>query len=137
MKAPLAAAYTCDDADSGVASCAGDVGNGAALDTTVPGSYAFTVNATDNAGNKATVTHNYTVEDDTTPPEITLATPWSNAPFKQNQVVTADYQCIDHESGIASCDGTLPDGATIDTSKVGSFTFTVEREGQGRQHRPR
>ena len=76
-------------------------------------------------GNTATVTHSYTVEEDTTPPEITMATPWSNAPFKKNEVATASYQCIDNESGIASCDGTLPDGATIDTSKVGSFTFTV------------
>lgn len=122
---PLAAAYTCADAESGIATCAGDAANGGGLDTSHTGSHTFTVTATDKAGNQATVTHGYTVEPDTTPPEITLATPWSNAPFKLDQVVTADYQCTDHESGIASCDGDLPEGARIDTSKAGSYTFTV------------
>jgi hypothetical protein len=58
--------YTCSDGTgSGIASCVGsqnnqNVANGAAIDTSF-GSHSYTVNATDNAGNAATVTHNYGV----------------------------------------------------------------------------
>ena len=57
----VTAAYTCADALSGVATCVGSVANGAALDTTTPGSFKFTVTATDQAGNIAKSTVGYTV----------------------------------------------------------------------------
>ncbi len=67
---PLAADYSCDDPSpgSGVASCDGDVADGVAVDTSSPGVHAFTVHATDGAGNVAapqTVT--YTVDASSSP----------------------------------------------------------------------
>jgi probable HAF family extracellular repeat protein len=37
----------------------------------------------------------------------------------------ASYACIDGGSGLASCGGTVPNGAAIDTTSVGAHTFTV------------
>ena len=61
----LIADYDCFDeaAGSGVASCTGDVADGAALDTSSPGVYTFTVTATDAAGNSASTTASYTISD--------------------------------------------------------------------------
>jgi DNA-binding beta-propeller fold protein YncE len=54
--------YSCaDEGGSGLASCEGDVADGAALDTATPGAHSFTVVARDEAGNETTVTHGYTV----------------------------------------------------------------------------
>lgn len=49
----VVAAYTCSDAGSGIAACAGDASAGAALGTGTPGAQAFSVTATDKAGNEA------------------------------------------------------------------------------------
>jgi hypothetical protein len=59
----LWAGYSCFDPQpsSGLISCTGDVPNGALIDTSVPGSYTFTVTATDGAGNVATATADYTI----------------------------------------------------------------------------
>ena len=55
--------YSCQDeaGGSGLASCVGDVANGSPIDTGSVGAKTFTVNAADNAGNPASVTHNYSV----------------------------------------------------------------------------
>lgn len=55
------ASFECTDATSGVASCAGRVASGAAIPTGTAGAQVFTIDATDAAGNVATVTRNYTV----------------------------------------------------------------------------
>jgi hypothetical protein len=57
----LSAAYGCTDAGSGVATCTGPVPSGASLTTTSPGSYSFTVNATDNLANASSQKNSYTV----------------------------------------------------------------------------
>jgi peptidoglycan/xylan/chitin deacetylase (PgdA/CDA1 family) len=55
-------AFTCaDTGGSGVAACSGTVANGSALDTSTQGTFTFTVNATDNAGNPATKSVSYTI----------------------------------------------------------------------------
>ena len=59
--ATLNASFTCSDGGSGVTDCTGTVANGAALDTTTPGTYSFTVTAADAVGNHATVTVSYGV----------------------------------------------------------------------------
>jgi hypothetical protein len=64
----VAAAYGCADNGSGVASCAGPVAPGAALDTATPGQHAFTVVATDNGGNTSSTTVHYTVLPVSQPP---------------------------------------------------------------------
>lgn len=55
--------YACQDEEggSGLASCVGSVANGSLIDTSSVGTKSFTVNAADNAGNPASVTHNYSV----------------------------------------------------------------------------
>jgi hypothetical protein len=55
--------YACQDEDggSGLASCAGPVANGTPIDTGSVGAKSFTVDASDNAGNTASLTHNYSV----------------------------------------------------------------------------
>jgi hypothetical protein len=58
----VTADYDCNDGSgSGVATCVGDVADGATLDTSVAGAKSFTVNSTDNAGNVSTKTVNYSV----------------------------------------------------------------------------
>ena len=63
---------------------------------------------------------------DTTPPTISITSPAAGAVFSVGQVVLADYACADEVggSGVASCDGPVADGATVDTS-LGTHTFTV------------
>jgi hypothetical protein len=57
------ASYSCTDPDGAadVATCAGPVASGSAIDTSTVGSHAFAVNASDHAGNKSARTVNYTV----------------------------------------------------------------------------
>ena len=55
--------YACQDETdgSGLASCSGPAANGSSIDTSSVGTKPFTVNAADNAGNPASLTHNYSV----------------------------------------------------------------------------
>jgi microsomal dipeptidase-like Zn-dependent dipeptidase len=55
------ASYTCSDGGSGVVSCDGTPGSGAALDTATPGTKAVTVSARDVVGNAASASVSYTV----------------------------------------------------------------------------
>jgi hypothetical protein len=57
----VAASYSCSDALSGLASCAGPVASGSNIDTVAVGFHTFTVTAGDNAGNTSTSTLQYNV----------------------------------------------------------------------------
>jgi hypothetical protein len=57
----LTASYGCTDAGSGLATCVGPVSSGSPLSTSSPGSFKFTVNATDNLENASMSTSSYTV----------------------------------------------------------------------------
>ncbi len=59
----VTADFTCADAGSGIASCAGTVASGAAISTATTGTRTFTVSATDNVARTATKTVTYTVTD--------------------------------------------------------------------------
>jgi hypothetical protein len=122
----VAADYSCSDGGSGVASCVGSVADGAPLDTGSPGQKTFTVNATDNAGNPASKSVGYSVRDSSAP-SIAFANPTDGAVYALGQKVVAGYSCADEPngSGVATCEGTLPVGAKLDTSRVGAKTFTV------------
>jgi TolB protein len=121
--------YICSDevGGSGIASCEGPVPSGSPLDTSSIGSHSFMVNAADNAGNPASVTHTYSVRD-AMPPVVTIATPVNGATYTVGQTVLAAYVCLDEPggSGLASCSGPVQDGMAIDTSSVGPRTFTVD-----------
>jgi hypothetical protein len=57
----IPAAFMCADAGSGIASCAGTVAAGAAIDTASIGAKSFAVTATDAVGNLASTIVSYTV----------------------------------------------------------------------------
>jgi hypothetical protein len=122
----VAADYSCSDDGSGVASCVGSVADGASLDTASRGQKTFTVNATDKAGNPASKSVSYSVVDRNAP-SIAFTNPTGGAVYKLGQKVVAGYSCADESngSGVATCEGTLPVGARLDTSRVGAKTFTV------------
>jgi len=61
LDAQVLAGYSCDDGASGLATCAGPVANGDAVDTSSTGSFTFMVNASDRAGNTASATNRYSV----------------------------------------------------------------------------
>ena len=125
LNAVVPADYACSDAGSGIASCIGDVADGAAIDTAGLGDKSFTVTGTDNAGNDTVVVNAYTVVATTEPPTVTITTPADGATFEMNAVVPADYACSDAGSGIASCIGDVANGAAIDTAGLGDKSFTV------------
>jgi hypothetical protein len=63
---------------------------------------------------------------DTTAPTVSLLTPGANASYAQNAVVKASYSCNDTGgSGLATCTGTYPNGATLPTQTLGTKDFTV------------
>lgn len=65
--ASAVAEFACADERSGVATCEGSVDDGGALDTSTPGTFTVTVDATDNAGNSTTAAFSYEVEDPAVP----------------------------------------------------------------------
>jgi hypothetical protein len=75
----------------------------------------------------ATSTDAYTyVRPVVTPPAIAIASPADGATYKQGQAVTATYSCsAPAHTGATSCAGPVANGAQIDTSALGSHTFTV------------
>jgi hypothetical protein len=131
----VTADYSCTDEDSGVASCVGSVASGAAVDTGSPGEKSFTVEASDNAGNTASKVVNYSVADQTAP-TITLTTPADGAVYTLGQRVLAAYSCADEAngSGVATCQGSVPAGAALDTSAVGPRTFEVQTTDHAGNH---
>ena len=131
----VAADFSCADeaGGSGIATCVGTVADGAPVNTTTLGSRSFTVTATDLAGNTKTVTRTYTVRD-TTRPTVDLRTPPAGVVYARNQAVAADFSCADEAggSGIATCVGTVADGARVNTTTLGGRSFTVtatDRDG--------
>jgi endonuclease G len=65
LERAIVATYSCADNNSGVAICAGNVANGASLDTASTGAKTFVVNVSDAAGNLSSVTVTYTVKANT------------------------------------------------------------------------
>jgi hypothetical protein len=66
-----------------------------------------------------------TIEVDTAAPKVAIRRPANGASYALNQVVRASYTCTDAISGVASCAGTVADGASINTSTPGVQTFNV------------
>jgi X-Pro dipeptidyl-peptidase len=58
-------------------------------------------------------------------PVVKIQTPPEGAAYRLGKVVHAQYKCTDALTTIASCVGTVPRGAPIDTSTAGPHTFTV------------
>jgi hypothetical protein len=62
---------------------------------------------------------------DKKPPSISITVP-TDTQYIINQPVPANYGCTDGGSGVASCAGPVASGSPIDTSAVGTKTFTVD-----------
>jgi hypothetical protein len=120
--------YSCADEPngSGLDTCVGSVADGAAVDTGSVGEKTFTVETSDKAGNTASKTVSYRVADRSAP-TITLTSPTEGAVYTLGESVLAHYSCADEPngSGLASCQGSVADGAALDTSTVGAKTFEV------------
>jgi hypothetical protein len=119
------ASYACTaGAGSTLSSCAGTVATGSAINTTHPGSNSFTVTATDADSQSTSVTYNYNVV--ALPPSVSLATPSGTPTYSYGQVVDASYSCTAGAgSTLSSCSGTVATGSAINTTHVGSNSFTV------------
>ena len=64
--------------------------------------------------------------EDTVPPTIDFRSPVDGAEVAVGDVVQVDFSCDDEGgSGLASCVGTVPDDAFLDTSKPGPVSLTV------------
>ena len=90
------------------------------------GPHQFAVHAVDGVGiaDPTPATHEWTV--DATPPTITISSPAEGARFLIGATTSANYSCSDAGSGVASCVGTLANGASVDTYTPGSFAFKVD-----------
>jgi hypothetical protein len=145
----------CESADSAwhaqnatVTCAASDSGSGLAdpadasftLSTTVePGSVdasaqTGTRTVCDNAGNCAAVGPISGFKIDRKAPVITMTRPVDGAWYPLSLTVgslpllpttTAAYSCVDPDSGVLDCAGTVPNGAALDTATTGSKKFTV------------
>jgi hypothetical protein len=73
--------------------------------------------------------------EDTTPPTIDLRSPVHGAVVTLGAKVEVDFSCADEGgSGLASCVGSVPDGALLDTSALGPRSVTVTaRDNAGNQ----
>jgi len=92
-----------------------------------PGPYTITSTATDedDAADAKTATANISPPPPDTAPSIGLITPIDGHTYLLNESVIADYSCSDDHT-VASCIGTVADGAATDTSTVGTHSFTVD-----------
>jgi hypothetical protein len=117
--------YSCDDGagGSGIAGCVGPVPDGWPLRTDKLGTFAFQVDAFDNAGNHGSTTATYRVAD-MAPPTITITSPAEGAQYQLGQAVSAAYSCHDDVDGSRVFCKATP----IDTSTPGSHVFRVDTQ---------
>ena len=81
-------------------------------------------NVFDNAGNSSTAGPVIGNKVDKKAPTITITTPTSTL-YLLNQSVAANFTCQDNGAGVATCNGSAPNGGNIDTASAGSKLFTV------------
>ena len=71
-----------------------------------------------------TASQSVIIKKDTVAPTVVIKKPANGATYTAGQTVLASYTCTDATSGVASCLGTVPVGAPIDTSVSNTFTVT-------------
>jgi hypothetical protein len=118
--------FLCTSDTSTVISCVGSQPLGSKLDTTQAGPHTVTVTATDFDGRQTVASQTYTVLD-ITKPHVLFRTPANGANYEQGSSLTYDYGCEDDPGGlgILACASNIPVGYPLDTSRLGTFSFTV------------
>jgi Tol biopolymer transport system component len=84
------------------------------------------VQVCDQAGNCATAGPVGGIRVDRLAPQIAITSPTDGASFALGSSAAAAFSCTDGGSGVATCTGSVPDGAPLDTSSAGQHTFTVQ-----------
>ena len=82
----------------------------------------YTCSATNSAGSAS---DSVIIKKDTVKPVVTITTPANGATYALHSTVYASYSCSDATSGVATCSGTVADGAAIKTDSAGTKKFTV------------
>ena len=124
------AQWTCEDDTDPSPTCIAPsfTWYGYPIDTSTAGPKLFTVSSTDRYGNTNSVTHSYTIApNDVLPPQAVITAPVEGATFDLASTVAAAYTCADNVALAAAdgCVGTLPVGSNIDTSVIGTHSFSV------------
>ena len=132
----VAANFSCIDPPTygnGIQSCTATndgnpITNGQLIDTSTAGPHNVVVTGINNSGYQTQQTSNYTVilpPYDLNPPTVSITTPVNGQQVITGSSINANYSCGDTGgSGLATCTGTVGNGAAIDTS-AGYHTFTV------------
>ena len=96
-----------------------------------PGSNTLRVCSSDAAGNTGSKTTKVSL--DSTAPTVAVSKPVNGGTYAVGQSVKASYSCKDESggSGLATCVGTVANGAAIDTATVGSKSFVVTATDKG------
>jgi probable HAF family extracellular repeat protein len=83
---------------------------------------SYTCTATNSLG---TASQSVTIKEDTISPQVTIKSPRKGKSYALNERVKSSYTCLDAISGVATCSGTVPDGAKIPTATAGTHRFVV------------
>jgi hypothetical protein len=93
--------------------------------TEMPTAQTGTHSVCDVAGNCTTAGPIGPIKVDKKGPGITVNTPATSSAYLLNQSVIANYSCSDDGSGVTACSGTRANGSALDTSSVGTKSFSL------------
>jgi len=115
---------TATDGGSGPASQSVTLSTSVGAGTETEDAYTDSQSVSDAVGNSAIAGSVGPFKIDKKAPTITINMPTSGS-YLLSEPVAASFSCSDGGSGVASCIGTVVNGANIDTASVGPKTFTV------------
>jgi sugar lactone lactonase YvrE len=117
--ANVSLSWSVSDAQSGIQS---STGCGPSLVTADTDRAILSCTATSIGG---TTSKSVAIRRDSVTPTISITSPTSGGRYALGSKLLAGYACHDTLSGIATCVGSVANGAAIATSKAGSFSFAV------------
>jgi hypothetical protein len=136
----VSADYACADSLAGMSTCAGTVADGANINTSPAGGKTFRVNATDQAGNTSSATHNYALHyafsgfaNPIGPmPMANVANAGRTVPVKYylqdagGAFISNLASFVSLMSGPVACDATAPGVLVEETEAAGSTTIRYD-----------